>query len=199
MDKPLRQRGKIAGADREHRPAVDDLRHPGVGLHYDRLRRDFREPFHERKHPVGAKPAVEAVRVDAERLEKRRDALDRCASEKLSRLVERNRREHREGGVQLCREDRGLELARIAHRLDEHEIRAGRSADAHHLRESPVGRVEFEIAGRLQEPSGRADVERHPAFRDVVGDRIARFYYVDGRYGEPRKIALDRDLVIWDH
>ena len=37
------------------------------------------------------------------------------------------------------------------------------------------------------------------AFRDVVGDRIARFYYVDGRYGEPRKIALDRDLVIWDH
>lgn len=37
------------------------------------------------------------------------------------------------------------------------------------------------------------------AFKDIVGDRIARFYYVDGRYAESRKIALDRDLVIWEH
>ena len=37
------------------------------------------------------------------------------------------------------------------------------------------------------------------AFKDIVGDRIARFYYIDGRYAETRKIALDRDLVIWDH
>lgn len=37
------------------------------------------------------------------------------------------------------------------------------------------------------------------AFKDIVGDRIARFYYVDGRYGEIRKIALDRDLVLWEY
>ena len=37
------------------------------------------------------------------------------------------------------------------------------------------------------------------AFRDVVGDRVARFYYIEGRSGEPRKILLDRDLVIWEH
>ena len=37
------------------------------------------------------------------------------------------------------------------------------------------------------------------AFKDVVGDRIARFYYVSGSYGEVRKVALDRDLVIWEH
>lgn len=37
------------------------------------------------------------------------------------------------------------------------------------------------------------------AFKDVVGDRVAKFYYVDGRYAEPRKVAIDRDLVIWDH
>ena len=37
------------------------------------------------------------------------------------------------------------------------------------------------------------------AFKDVVGDRIAKFYYVDGRYNEPRKVSLDRDYVIWDH
>ncbi len=37
------------------------------------------------------------------------------------------------------------------------------------------------------------------AFKDIVGDRIAKFYYVDGRYGEIRKIALDRDLVLWEY
>lgn len=37
------------------------------------------------------------------------------------------------------------------------------------------------------------------AFKDVVGDRIARFYYVSGSYGEKRKIEIDRDLVIWEH
>ena len=37
------------------------------------------------------------------------------------------------------------------------------------------------------------------AFKTIVGDRIARFYYVDGRYAEPRSIALDRDYVIWEH
>ena len=37
------------------------------------------------------------------------------------------------------------------------------------------------------------------AFKDIVGDRIARFYYVDGKYAEPRKVALDRDFVIWEH
>ena len=37
------------------------------------------------------------------------------------------------------------------------------------------------------------------AFKDVVGDRIARFYYVSGSYGEVRTVDLDRDLVIWEH
>lgn len=37
------------------------------------------------------------------------------------------------------------------------------------------------------------------AFKDVMSDRIARFYYVSGRSGEIRNIGLDRDLVIWEH
>lgn len=37
------------------------------------------------------------------------------------------------------------------------------------------------------------------AFRDVVGDPVAGFYYVDGKYGEARKVRIDRDLVIWEH
>ena len=37
------------------------------------------------------------------------------------------------------------------------------------------------------------------AFRNIVGDHIAQFYYIDGRSGGLRRIALDRDLVIWDY
>ena len=37
------------------------------------------------------------------------------------------------------------------------------------------------------------------AFRNVVDDRVARFYYLSGASGETRKIPLDRDLVIWEH
>ena len=37
------------------------------------------------------------------------------------------------------------------------------------------------------------------AFRDIVGDRIAKFYYIDGRYADTRIVRIDRDLVIWEH
>ncbi len=36
------------------------------------------------------------------------------------------------------------------------------------------------------------------AFRDVVDDRVARFYYIDGKKGETKTIVLDRSLVIRD-
>ena len=36
------------------------------------------------------------------------------------------------------------------------------------------------------------------AFRDVVGDWVAKHYYVDGKAGEARSIKLDRDFVIWE-
>lgn len=36
------------------------------------------------------------------------------------------------------------------------------------------------------------------AFREVVDVRIARFYYIDGRQGAAKRIALDRSLVIWE-
>ena len=37
------------------------------------------------------------------------------------------------------------------------------------------------------------------AFRNVVSDRVARFYYINGSAGEVKKVPLDRDLVLWDY
>ena len=36
------------------------------------------------------------------------------------------------------------------------------------------------------------------AFKNVISDRIARFYYLNGPAGEAKKVPLDRDLVIWN-
>ncbi len=36
------------------------------------------------------------------------------------------------------------------------------------------------------------------AFRDVVDDHVARFYYIDGKKGTAKRIALDRDYVLWE-
>ena len=35
------------------------------------------------------------------------------------------------------------------------------------------------------------------AFRSAVSDRVARHYYIDGTGGMPKKVSLDRKLVIW--
>ena len=36
------------------------------------------------------------------------------------------------------------------------------------------------------------------AFVSQFDDSLARYYYVDGKRGEPKKIALPRTLVKWD-
>ena len=36
------------------------------------------------------------------------------------------------------------------------------------------------------------------AFRDAVDDHVARFYYIDGKKGTAKRIALDRDFVLWE-
>ncbi len=36
------------------------------------------------------------------------------------------------------------------------------------------------------------------AFRNLVGDKIAKHYYISGPAGDARAVGIDRDLVIWD-
>lgn len=37
------------------------------------------------------------------------------------------------------------------------------------------------------------------AFRDQFGEKVARFYCLEGKKGEPYSIAIDRDYVIWEY
>jgi len=71
----------------------------------------------------------------------------------------------------------------ISGRDDPEEI--GRSID---LLADPFGNALNVNASRIK-----------AAFRNVVSDRIARFYYLEGAAGEVKKVPLDRDLVIWEY
>lgn len=35
------------------------------------------------------------------------------------------------------------------------------------------------------------------AFKDMVNEHTAKFYYIDGKKGTAKRIALDRSLVLW--
>lgn len=37
------------------------------------------------------------------------------------------------------------------------------------------------------------------AFKNEIGEDVARFYWIEGKSGEPYKIAIDRDYVIWKY
>ena len=36
------------------------------------------------------------------------------------------------------------------------------------------------------------------AIRDVVDERVARHYYIDGAKGEARRVPLSRDMLVWE-
>lgn len=37
------------------------------------------------------------------------------------------------------------------------------------------------------------------AFKNKVGEHVAKFYYLEGPAGDTKKVPLDRDLVIWEY
>ena len=37
------------------------------------------------------------------------------------------------------------------------------------------------------------------AFKDALGEKVAKFYWLQGKKGEPYSIAIDRDFVIWEY
>ena len=115
--------GEFVRTEGEDRASADERREPRVGLHNDRFRRELRKPFHLRQHPVRTESAVEAVRIDAERLEERRNALDRSAREELAVRIDCDRRPDRQVAGLLRGEDGGLQLKDVAHRLDDDQVR----------------------------------------------------------------------------
>ena len=114
---------KFLGFHVEDRLPVHEMRHTRVRLHDDRLRRHLRKPLDIGQHPVGTESTVESVRVDPDALEHRRHTLDVRTRQELPVFTQRDRDEHGKIAVLLRGQYRGLDLARITHRLDEDEIR----------------------------------------------------------------------------
>ncbi len=153
-------RGEFIRSDGEDGFAVHEFGHAGVGLDDERFAGDGGEAFDVGEHAVGAEAAVQPVGVDAQALQQGCDALDRAARQEFAVLAQGDGRPDRQIAVLLGGEHGGLEFARVAHRLDENEVCAGRGARPDHFGERGVGVFEGEFARRREEPSGRADVQR---------------------------------------
>ena len=37
------------------------------------------------------------------------------------------------------------------------------------------------------------------AFKNQMDAAVARYYWVEGKGGEPYRVALDRDFVLWEY
>lgn len=80
------------------------------------------------------------------------------------------------------------------------------SAELEKIYKSVTGRTDMDAIrrsiGSLVDPLDNSINEKvskaKKAFRNVVDDRIARFYYIDGKQGAAKGIALDRSLVVWE-
>ena len=153
--------GKIRGAHVIHCPSfVVRAGKSGIGIHQNRHRGRLHQLLHDRNHLLRTESAVDPERIDAESFQHRDDRGHRAAREQLARAIVNRSNQNRQITVLLCRKNRRLRLIGIAHRLDEHEIRACCRTDAHRLSEETHRFLKRQIAhGRKQLPC-RTDIQR---------------------------------------
>ena len=166
--------GKIRGSDVIHcPPLVVRAGKSGVGIHQNRHRGRLHQLLHDRNHLLRTESAVDPERIDAEALQHRDDRGHRAAREQLACAIVNRGHENRQITVLLRRQNRCLRLIGIAHRLDEHQIRACCRADAHRLSEETHRLLKRQISHGREQLSRRADIQRD--VRVLSARKRARF------------------------
>lgn len=92
---------------------------------------------------------------------------------------------HREGILFKCLPDYRAELSDLYQ-----ELRGGRLSDKE---KQSVMDVTDPLNNSINEKCARI----REAFLDKFDERLARHYYIDGRKGEPKRIALPDNLIEW--
>ena len=112
-------------------------------------------------HLLRSQTAVNAERVYAQTLEHGNRGIHRAAGQQLAFFVENQRYEHRQIAVFLGSQHGRLSLVAVAHGLNEHEVRTGFRADTDGFAEQLDRTLERQIAHRLQQLAGWANIERN--------------------------------------
>ena len=133
-----------------------------VRLHEQGQVRRRAQRRHLPEHLPRAQAAVHAHGHDPQALQQGRDDLHVRAAEQAARLVQRHGRKDRQARL-LGREDRGLELVGVAHRLHERQVRARRAAGLRRLRVERDRVRKVQVAIRPQEPARGPEVQRDQA------------------------------------
>ena len=148
----------LRGLDVVERDAVLHVGKAGVCLRHHRHAGPRQHAAHQRRHVLGAKRAVDAHDVGAERAEGLRRDLRRGAQEGAAVLVEGHGAEYGQVGALLCREHGRFGLCEVRHGLDDEQVRARGVGRAHLLRKQLVRVVERQRAHGFEERAGGADV-----------------------------------------
>ena len=145
---------------RENGFAVNKHRQTGVGLHHQRLIRHAADTLQKRQHLFAAKTAVQPQRADAQAVQHHCHGLHAAAGQQAAVDIRSRRRQNRQGSVLLRAENSGLHFTRIAHCLDDDDVRAGIFAECRYFAKQLDGFLKPEVAHGLKQPAGRADIKR---------------------------------------
>ena len=197
---PLRQ---LARGQRIMRPAVDQFRQPGIGLHRDVAGPILAEPFDVLGHLARPGGAVEADHRHVERMDDRRRGGDVGADQQGAGRLDRHLDDDRDvlAGLlagALGAVDRSLDLQRVLAGLDQDRVDpAGDQPGALHRQ-----RVFQILIGDMPErgqPGARADRAEHETGAAVMrelGDRLARQF--GGAAVEVERLVGDAELAKGD-
>ena len=150
----------------------------GVGFYKDGQRGVLLQLLGQRQDLLRPQRAVKADEVGAQSLDYRRHRRHAAAGESAAGCLKGHADHQRQRFAQgftalLDREDAGLDLVQVGHRLQHHQVHPGGNACPHLLAEQLIGLCKGEGAGRLHQLAQRPDVQRDQgAVRLRCTDRI---------------------------
>ncbi len=108
--------------DVEDRMPVLDMRETCVGLHDDGLFGDGEHAARQRAKLGGTLGAIDAERVDPQRIERDGGNFGRCAQKRAAVGFEGHGRDDRQVAVLTAGEDRGFDLGQVGHGFDDEQV-----------------------------------------------------------------------------
>ena len=172
LDDFFHQLCELVGVYVKHGLTVFPAGKAGVGVDDHGQRGTFCQLRQQRKHLLGAKAAVKAQRIHAQAFQHGHRSRNIAAGEELSAFVKNHGDENRQGSVLFCAQNGGLHLHGIAHGFNQNQIGTGFFTHGGSFAKGRNGFLKVQIAHRLHELSGGADVHGNHGRMTALGNGL---------------------------
>ena len=143
-----------------HRLAVNRLRQPGVGVHDDGQASQLPQLRHQGQHLVRSHGAVKAQGVYPQSLQHSHRRFNIRAGKQPPFFVHDHGGKYRQVTIFLGRQYRRLQLQRVAHGLNKHQVRTG-GTGTNGAGKQVIGVVKSQLAHGLKQLAQRANVQHN--------------------------------------